>query len=91
MYNVNYSQLLNSRYILFRNLFIMCLSKYSNLDLLGQVICSNLYSSEEQRNLSGFCEIKLAALINSFYQVFISKNHKAFLLSVMQIYSYTYV
>ena len=46
----------------------MCLSKYSNLELLKEVVKS-LYSSEEYGNINGLSEKKLAELINNFYQV----------------------
>ena len=46
----------------------MCLSKYSNLELLKEVVKS-LYSSEEYGNINGLSEKKLAELINDFYQV----------------------
>ena len=46
----------------------MCLSKYSNLELLKEV-AMNLYSSEDHKNMNELSEIELAALIDSFYQV----------------------
>ena len=52
----------------------MCLSKYSNLELLNQV-AMNLYSSTDH-NLKELCEIELAALINTFYQVRFIFNHQ---------------
>ena len=46
----------------------MCLSKYSNLELLREVAV-NLYSSKDVENMDGLSERELAALINTFYQV----------------------
>ena len=45
----------------------MCLSKYSNLELLKEV-AMNLYSPEDH-NFKDLCEKELAALINKYYQV----------------------
>ena len=46
----------------------MCLTKYSNVDLLRQVTI-NLYSTEDKGNISELCERELAALINTHYLV----------------------
>ena len=46
----------------------MCLSKYSNLELLKEV-ARNLYSSKDHENMNSLCERQLAELINTFYQV----------------------
>ena len=46
----------------------MCLSKFSNIDLLKQV-ANNLYSTEDNEDINGLCEKELAALINIYYQV----------------------
>ena len=46
----------------------MCLSKYSNLELLKEV-ARNLYSSKDHENMNRLCEKQLAELINTFYQV----------------------
>ena len=46
----------------------MCLSKYSNLELLKEVAI-NLYSSEEYGNINKLCERELADLIHTYYQV----------------------
>ena len=46
----------------------MCLSKYSNIELLKE-IAMNLHLSKEHENIDGLSERELAALINSFYQV----------------------
>ena len=46
----------------------MCLSKYSNLDLLKEVYM-NLYSSKDNKTLDELCEKELATLIHTFYQV----------------------
>ena len=46
----------------------MCLSKYSNLDLLKEVY-ANLYSSKDDITSNGLSEKELAALIHTFYQV----------------------
>ena len=55
-------------------LLIMCLSKYSNLELLNQV-AMNLYSSKDH-DFKELCEIELAALINTFYQVRFIFDHQ---------------
>ena len=46
----------------------MCLSKYSNLDLLKEVY-ENLYSPKDHETLDGLCEKEMAALINTYYKV----------------------
>ena len=46
----------------------MCLSKYSTLELLKEVV-KNLYSSEKYGYINELSEKKLAELINTFYQV----------------------
>ena len=50
----------------------MCLSKFSNNDLLKQVAI-NLYSTEDNQDINkamnGLCERELADLINTYYQV----------------------
>ena len=46
----------------------MCLSKFSNIDLLRQVAL-NLYSTEDNGDMNGLCEKELAAVINTYYQV----------------------
>ena len=45
----------------------MCLSNYSNLELLKEV-AMNLYSSKDH-DFKELCEIELADIINTFYQV----------------------
>ena len=46
----------------------MCLSKYSNIELLKE-IAMNLHLSKDHENIDGLSERELAALVNSFYQV----------------------
>ena len=46
----------------------MCLSKFSNIDLLRQVAL-NLYSTEDNGDMNELCEKELSALINTYYQV----------------------
>ena len=59
----------------------MCLSKYSNVDLLRQVTI-NLYSTEEKGNINELCERELAALINTHYLV------SSILHNILKIFSY---
>ena len=58
----------------------MCLSKYSNIELLKEV-AMNLHLSKDHENKDGLCERDLAALINFFYQVSISIHFKFFFIT----------
>ena len=58
----------------------MCLSKYSNIELLKEV-AMNLNLSKDHENIDGLCERDLAALINLFYQVSISIHFTIFFIT----------
>ena len=47
----------------------MCLSKYSNIELLKEVAMNLHLSIKDHENIHVLSERELAALINSFYQV----------------------